>query len=193
MQGKEPREAEDLPNTGRCDRCSPDSAQNTCNGYLCLPRIPCVSQPASLWHANRRSRRCTLVSLLASTSEPIEWQSSASSGGRVHPGAGVRVAKESGFDQQEFGRLDQGEEAFPLRKVNVDAKGLLQPPAKRRVAGIGGVIPRPGESLPRAPVSAIPLPWAPGRLCPRLNAYVTADSSQNSYAVFDATISRSTR
>ena len=55
---------------------------------------------------------------------------------------------------------------------------MLQPPAKRRVAGIGGVIPRPGESLPRAPVSAIPLPWAPGRLCPRLNAYVTADTSQ---------------
>jgi len=27
----------------------------------------------------------------------------------------------------------------------------------------------------------------------RLNAYVTADSSQNSYAVFDATISHSTR
>ena len=75
MQGKEPREAEDLPNTGRCDRCSPDSAQNTCNGYLCLPRIPCVSQPASLWHANRRSRRCTPVFLLASTSEPVDWQS----------------------------------------------------------------------------------------------------------------------
>ena len=35
---------------------------------------------------------------------------SASSSGRVHPGAGVRVTKESGFDQQEFGRLDQGEE-----------------------------------------------------------------------------------
>jgi hypothetical protein len=49
---------------------------------------------------------------------------------------------------------------------------------KRRVAGIGGVIPRPEESLPRAPVSAIPLPWAPGRLCPRLNAYVTADTTQ---------------
>jgi hypothetical protein len=49
---------------------------------------------------------------------------SVSSSRRVHPGAGVRVAKESGFDQQEFGRLDQGEEAFPLRKVNVDAKGL---------------------------------------------------------------------
>ena len=34
-------------------------------GVLCLPRIPSVSPPASLWDANRRSPRCTLVSLLA--------------------------------------------------------------------------------------------------------------------------------
>jgi hypothetical protein len=34
---------------------------------------------------------------------------------------GVRVAKESGFDQQKFVRLDQGEAAFPLRKANVEA------------------------------------------------------------------------
>jgi Domain of unknown function (DUF4260) len=34
-------------------------------GYLCLSRIPSVSPPASLWDANRRSPRCTLVSLLA--------------------------------------------------------------------------------------------------------------------------------
>src|SRR5207253_5421008 len=64
---------------------------------------------------------------------------------------------------------------------------------KRRVAGIGGVVPRPEESLPRAPVLAVPLPWAPGRLWPRLNAYVTADSKQNSAAEYDATISHSTR
>jgi hypothetical protein len=44
---------------------------------------------------------------------------------------------------------------------------------KRRGAGIGGVIPRPVESLPHAPVPAVPLPCAPGHLCPRLNAYVT--------------------
>src|SRR5205814_9826030 len=56
-------------------------------------------------------------------------------------------------------------------------------PAKRRVAGIGGVIPRPEESLPRAPVLAVPLPWAPGRFCPRLNAYVTADSKQNIWSI----------
>jgi hypothetical protein len=53
-------------------------------------------------------------------------------------------------------------------------------PAKRRVSGIGGVIPRPEESLPRTPVPAVPLPCAPGRLCPRLNAYGTADTSRQS-------------
>jgi hypothetical protein len=31
---------------------------------------------------------------------------------------GVLVAKESGFDQQKFGRVDQGKAAFPLRKAN---------------------------------------------------------------------------
>src|SRR6266446_2666712 len=51
---------------------------------------------------------------------------------------------------------------------------------KRRVAGIGGVILRPEESLPRTPVLAVPLPWAPGSLCPRLNAYGTADTSRQS-------------
>src|SRR5205807_4205151 len=54
-------------------------------------------------------------------------------------------------------------------------------------------VPRPEESLLRAPVLAVPLPWAPGRLCPRLNAYETADSKQNSAAEYDATISHSTR
>jgi hypothetical protein len=39
---------------------------------------------------------------------------------------GVLVAKESGFDQQKFGGVDQGEAAFPLRKANVDATGLLR-------------------------------------------------------------------
>jgi hypothetical protein len=38
----------------------------------------------------------------------------------------VRAAKESGFDQQKFGRADQGEAAFPLRRANVDLKGLLR-------------------------------------------------------------------
>jgi hypothetical protein len=63
----------------------------------------------------------------------------------------------------------------------------------RRGAGIGGVIPRPEESLPRAPVPAVPLPGALGSLCPRRNAYLTADSRKNSCAEFDATISHSTR
>jgi hypothetical protein len=58
---------------------------------------------------------------------------------------------------------------------------------KRRVPGIGGVIPRTVESLPRAPVLAVPLPWAPGPLWVRLNAHATADSRQNSCAVFAPT------
>ena len=60
-------------------------------------------------------------------------------------------------------------------------------------AGIDGEVLPPEESLPRAPVLAVPLPWAPGRLCPRLNAYGTADSKQNSFAEYDATISHCTR
>jgi hypothetical protein len=95
------------------------------------------------------------------------------------------------LDQQMFGRVDQQEAAFPLKEGKRRCNWLA--PAKRRIGGIGGVIPRPEELLPRAPVPAVPLPWAPGRLCPRLNAYVTADSRQNSSAEFDATISGSTR
>jgi hypothetical protein len=92
---------------------------------------------------------------------------------------------------KNFVPLDQGEAAFPLRKANVEGNRLA--PAKRRVADIGGVIPRPVESLPRAPVPVVPLPWTPGRLCPRQNAYVTTDSRQNTCAAFAATISHSTR
>ena len=80
------------------------------------------------------------------------------------------------LDQQEFGRLDQREAAFPVQEGKRRCHWLA--PAKRRVAGIGGVIPRPEESLPRAPVPVVPLPWAPGRLCPSLNAYATADTTQ---------------
>src|ERR1700756_3052322 len=71
----------------------------------------------------------------------------------------------------------------------LNSSGLTMLPG----AGIGGVIPRPEESLPRVRVPVVPLPWAPGRLCPRLNAYGTADSKQNSFAEYDATISHSTR
>ena len=92
---------------------------------------------------------------------------------------------------KNFVRLDQGEAAFPLRKANVEATGLA--PAKLRVADIDGVIPRPVESLPRAPVPVVPPPWTRGRLCPRPNAYVTTDSRQNSCAAFAATSSHSTR
>jgi hypothetical protein len=86
---------------------------------------------------------------------------------------GVRVAKESGYGSTRVCRVDQGEAAFPLQESKHRCNWLA--PAKRRVADIGGVIPRPVESLPRAPVPAVPLPWTPERLCPRLNAYGTAD------------------
>jgi hypothetical protein len=36
------------------------------------------------------------------------------------------LAKESDFDQQKFGRVDQGKAAFPLRKANIGATGLLR-------------------------------------------------------------------
>src|ERR1700747_2551531 len=80
-----------------------------------------------------------------------------------------------------FGSRDPG------GKLN--SSGLTMLPG----AGIGGEVRRPEESLPRAPVLAVPLPWAPGRLCPRLNTYGTADSKKNSFAEYDATISHSTR
>src|SRR6266478_8784920 len=86
----------------------------------------------------------------------------------------------------------QGALCFLARSERSAAKPALWA-TKRRVAGIGGAILRPEESLPRTPVLAVPLPWAPGSLCPRLNAYGTADSKQNSCAEFDATISHSTR
>ena len=95
------------------------------------------------------------------------------------------------LDQQQFGRVDQGEAAFPLQEGKHRCNWLA--PAKRRVADIGGVIPRPAQSLPRALVPAVPLPWTPGRLCPRLNAYGTADSRQNNCVAFAATNSHSTR
>ena len=62
------------------------------------------------------------------------------------------------LDQQKFGRVDQGEAAFPLSEDKRRRNRLS--PAKRRVAGIGGVIPRPEESQPRATVPAVRLPWA---------------------------------
>jgi hypothetical protein len=51
---------------------------------------------------------------------------SASSSRRVYPSAGVLVAKEPGFDQQKFGRVDQGEVSFPLSKANIVATDLLR-------------------------------------------------------------------
>jgi hypothetical protein len=104
---------------------------------------------------------------------------------------GVRVAKNPVLDPQEFARLDQGKATVLFQEGKRRWNWLA--PAKRRVGGIGGVIPRLEGWLPRAPVPAVPLPAAPGRLFPRLNEFVTADSRQNSSVVFDATISHSTR
>ena len=106
----------------------------------------------------------------------------------------VRVAEESGFGSHKVwsSKLKRsGMSVFSLKEPN--RRGSRLAPAKRRVAGIGGVVPRPEESLPRDPVPVVPLLWAPGRLCPKLNASATADSKQNICAEFDAVLSHSTR
>ena len=66
------------------------------------------------------------LSLLASAAESKDWQSLPRPVVECIQVQGVRVVKESGFDQQRFGRVDQGEAAFPLRKANVEATGLLR-------------------------------------------------------------------
>src|SRR5215469_2255387 len=64
--------------------------------------------------------------LLASTSESKDWLSLLRRVVEYIQVQGVRVMKESGFDQQKFGRVDQGEAALPLRKATVEATGLLR-------------------------------------------------------------------
>jgi hypothetical protein len=66
------------------------------------------------------------LSLLASTPESKGWQSLPRPGVECVQVQGVRVAKEPGFDQQRFGRVDQGEASFPLSKANIDATDLLR-------------------------------------------------------------------
>ena len=63
---------------------------------LCLPRIPPVSPPASLWDANRRSSMHTGF-LVGSTSESKDWQSLPRPVVECIQVQGVRVAKESGL------------------------------------------------------------------------------------------------
>jgi hypothetical protein len=58
---------------------------------------------------------------------------SAPSSRRVHLVQGVLVAKESGFDQQKFGGVDQGEAAFPFQEGKRRCNRLA--PAKQRSAG----------------------------------------------------------
>src|SRR6516162_1935247 len=126
--------------------------------------------------------------LLASTSESEDWLSRPVV---EHPSAGsscrerIRFWLAKVWSRRSRGRGISAQEG--------NRRGNRLAPAMRRVADIGGVIPRPEESLPRTPVPAVPLPWAQERLCPKINAYVTADSRQNSSAAFDATISHSTR
>ena len=129
------------------------------------------------------------LSLLASTSQSKDWKSLPRPVVECIKVLGVCVAKESGFDQQKFCSARSRRSGISTQEGK--RRGNRLAPAKRRVADIGGVIPRPVESLPRAPVPAVPLPWAPGRLCPRLNAFGTADSRQNSCVEFDVTVSHS--
>jgi hypothetical protein len=103
-------------------------------------------QPASLWHANRRSSRCTF--LVGKHIGVQRLAVSASSSRRVHPSAGSSCRE----------RI-----RFPLAKVwsrrsrrsSISVQGNRLAPARRRVADIDGVIPRPEESLPRTPVPAV--------------------------------------
>jgi hypothetical protein len=117
--------------------------------------------------------------LAGSTSESKDWQFLPRPVVECIQGHRVRVAEESGFGSAKVwpGGLKRScISAFPLKEDK--RRGSRLAPAKRRVAGIGGVIPRPEGSLPRDPVPVVPLLWAPGRLCPTLNAYTTADTSQ---------------
>jgi hypothetical protein len=66
------------------------------------------------------------LSLLASISESKGRQSLPRPVVECIQVQGVRFAKESDFDQQKFGRVDQGKAAFPLRKANIGATGLLR-------------------------------------------------------------------
>ena len=147
--------------------------------------------PAFMWHADRRSPRRTLASLSArrrslKTGSLCLAQSSRHSSARSPCRERIRFSI-----SKSLVRVEQGESAFPLKAGK--CRGNRLAPAKRRVARIGGVAPRPEESLPRSPVPVVPLPWVPEHLCPRLSVYVTADSRQNSCAEFDAMISHSTR
>ena len=71
---------------------------------LCLPRIPSLSTTGTLI-----ADLVDALSLLASTSEFKGWQSLPRPGVECMQVLRVLVAKEPGFDQQKFGRVDQGE------------------------------------------------------------------------------------
>jgi hypothetical protein len=81
------------------------------------------------------------LSLLASTSESKGWQSLPRPVVECIQVQGVRFANESGFDQQKFGRVDQGEAAFPFQEGKRRCNRIA--PTKQRGAGIGDAIPPP--------------------------------------------------
>ena len=66
------------------------------------------------------------LSLLASTSQSKDWKSLPRPVVECIKVLGVRVAKETGFDQQKICSARSGEAAFPLRRANVEATGLLR-------------------------------------------------------------------
>ncbi len=137
-----------------------------------LTQHPCGTLIADLVHAHWF--RCWQAHRSLRAGSLCVAQSSSASEDREFVSRKNRV-----LDQQKCG---QGKQTWTNRLV----------PAKRRVSGIGGVIPRPEESLPRALAPAVPPLWALARLWPKLNEYATADSRQNSFAGSDATISGST-
>jgi hypothetical protein len=104
------------------------------NSILCLPRIPSVSQRASLWHANRRFRRYVLVSLLASTSKSKDWQSLPRPVVECIQVQGVRAAKEFCLGSAKVWSGRSRRSSISLRKANVDATGLLRLSGASQVA-----------------------------------------------------------
>jgi hypothetical protein len=69
---------------------------------------------------------------------------------------GVRGAKEFGFGSTRVWLVRSMRSGIFAQEGK--RRGNRLAPAKRRVTDIGGVIRRPEESLPRAPVPVVPLP-----------------------------------
>src|SRR5712664_2957008 len=109
-----------------------------------LTQHPCGTLIAGLVHAHWF--RCWQAHRSLRAGSLCVAQSSSASKDREFVSRKNRV-----LDQQKCG---QGKQMWTNRVA----------PAKRLVSGIGGVIPRPEESLPRALAPAVPPLWAPARL-----------------------------